>query len=111
MGALTVLLVAAAALSARLAAAAAPPLFASIFSSHAVLQRDAATRVWGFAAASVGVDVQFAGSTYSARADASGAWSLTLPATAAGGPYELAANASDGRAQTITDVLFGEVRS
>ena len=95
-----------------LARAAHGALFAKIFTDHAVLQRaPAAANVWGFVSPGAAVDVQFAGKTLSAVADASGTWAVALPPTAAGGPYTLSANASDASVapQTIVDVLFGEV--
>lgn len=84
-------------------------LLAKVFTTHAVLQRDVPVPVWGFMSAGTAVDLSFNGRIYSATADATGLWIVTLPATPAGGPYVISANASDGTVQSITDVLFGEV--
>ena len=87
-------------------------LLAKIFTDHAVLQRaPASANVYGFVAPGASVDVHFNGATLSARADATGAWLVTLPPTPAGDSYTIAANTTDAAfpPQTITDVLFGEV--
>lgn len=91
------------------AAAQEPPLLNPLFQDHAILQRDQPNHVWGHAPAGERVGVTFAGKKATARADASGRWETTLPAVAAGGPYELTAKASSGAAQTISDVLVGDV--
>jgi len=75
-----------------------------------VLQRDRPVTVWGFAAPGVTVTTQFSGGVYGpAAADGNGTWRQVLPATAAGGPYVLAFNSSDGGAASLVDVLFGDV--
>ena len=84
-------------------------LFALIFQSHAVLQRDAPIPVWGFQAASTSVDVTLAGVTLSAVADASGRWGVTFPSMGAGGPFTLSGNASTGARASLEDVLIGDV--
>ena len=85
------------------------PLLASIFQDHAVLQRDRPIAVWGRAAAGETVSVSLDGQQASARADASGRWSAELPAMGAGGPFTLEARAASGAAQTLSDILVGDV--
>jgi sialate O-acetylesterase len=84
-------------------------LLASIFQDHAVLQRERPITVWGAAAAGETVNVSLNVQQASARADASGRWSAELPAMAAGGPFTLAARAASGAAQTLADILVGDV--
>ena len=92
-------------------AAEAPPspLLASLFQDHAVLQRDRPIAVWGSATAGEEVSVSMGGLEASARADGSGRWSAELPAMGAGGPFTLVARASSGAAQTLSDILVGDV--
>ncbi len=98
-----------AALAAMIGAAhAQAPLMSGLFIDHAVLQRDRPINVYGHAAAGEEVGVSLAGATASTKADAQGAWSLTLPAMPAGGPFVLSAR-SNSRAQTANDVLIGDV--
>ena len=89
--------------------AAPHALFASVFQSHMVLQRDTALSVWGFATPSLSIDVQFGGHVFASRADATGLWSVALPPTPIGGPSTIFANASDSTSQLLVDILFGEV--
>jgi sialate O-acetylesterase len=84
------------------------PLMSGLFVDHAVLQRDRPINVYGVAAAGEEVSVTLAGASAKAKADARGAWSVTLPAMSAGGPHTLAAR-SASRSQTAGDVLVGDV--
>jgi sialate O-acetylesterase len=85
------------------------PLLASIFQDHAVLQRGRPIAVWGSATAGETVSVSMGGLQASARVDASGRWSAELPETGAGGPFTLVARASSGAAQTLSDILVGDL--
>jgi len=96
------------AVAASCPAAAEAPLMSAIFGEHAVLQRDRPIHVYGRAAAGQEVTVSLANATVRAKADAQGAWSLTLPAMSAGGPFTLTARAG-ARSQTANDVLVGDV--
>ena len=93
--------------------AAFPPrpltLLYTTFQDHAVLQRDKPIPVWGLTSPGAKVSVTFAGETASATADTSGKWSATLAPLEAGGPYQLTAQSSAGKSQTITDVMLGDV--
>lgn len=90
-------------------AGSSPALLDEMFQDHAVLQRDRPIPIWGQAEPNDEVTVEFNGASVTARADAQGQWKLELPATSAGGPFELAARASSGTTQTIADVLVGDV--
>jgi sialate O-acetylesterase len=90
------------------AAHAQAPLMSGLFVDHAVLQRDRPISVYGRAAPGEEVRVSLGGAAASTRADAHGAWSLTLPAMPAGGPFVLAAR-TNTRSQTANDVLVGDV--
>lgn len=90
-------------------AADVAPTPATPFGDGMVLQRDMAVPVWGAAAPSAQVTVNFAGQTKSATADANGRWVVKLdpmPASAENRPLTL----TSGTAQTVVrDVLVGEV--
>ncbi len=80
----------------------------ALVGSHMVLQRERPVPVWGWAAPGEQVRVTFRGKTYAASTpDASGRWQATLPATPAGGPYELTVQGQNTIA--LTDVLVGDV--
>lgn len=57
---------------------AAAPRLAGVFGDGMVLQRDQAAPVWGWADPDEVVTVAFAGQSHTARADATGAWRVTL---------------------------------
>ncbi|MBW8734418.1 MAG: beta galactosidase jelly roll domain-containing protein, partial [Asticcacaulis sp.] len=88
--------------------------FAPIFSDHAVLQRDKPVAVWGHAGANATVEIALSSggkvlAGAKGRADGAGAFSLSLPQQAAGGPYSLTFHDSDGHEQTLSDILMGDV--
>lgn len=79
----------------------------NIFSSHMVLQQAQKNRVWGKAAAGEDVTVSIDKQTHTAKADASGAWQVTLDPLPVGGPYELVIKGTNEI--KLDDVLVGEV--
>ena len=79
------------------------------FQDHAVLQRDTPITVWGTAGSGASVTVTVGGQTATARADAAGRWTATLPALPAGGPHLLEASAGPDATRSIADVLVGDV--
>ena len=88
--------------------------FAPVFTDHAVLQRDKPVAVWGHAGANATVEVTLSANNkalanVAGRADASGAFSLSLPRQGAGGPYTLAFRDSGGHSQILSDILVGDV--
>ncbi len=88
--------------------AGAEPLLHPMFADHAVLQRDQPIRIYGTAPSGAQVSVHLGGASATAHASASGQWSATLPAMAAGGPYSLQVSGA-GESQQINDVLVGDV--
>ena len=79
----------------------------SLFSDHAVLQRDLPLPVWGTASASEAVTVSLAGASATTRADEDGHWRVTLDPLPVGGPYTLTISGSN--TVTAADILIGEV--
>ncbi|WP_142126125.1 sialate O-acetylesterase [Pseudoxanthomonas sp. 3HH-4] len=79
-----------------------------VFADGMVVQRDQPVQVWGQAAAGARVVVAFAGRDGAAQADASGHWSLELPALPAGGPHVMRIDDGTG-ARVLQDVLVGDV--
>lgn len=76
----------------------------ALVSNGMVLQRDMPVKIWGWANPGEKVNVIFQGKKLRTLADASGNWACTLPATPAGGPYEININE-----KSVKDVLFGDV--
>ncbi|MCX6895174.1 MAG: sialate O-acetylesterase [Verrucomicrobia bacterium] len=85
--------------------------FAAVFTDHAVLQRDVAVPVWGWADAGAEVKVEFAGQTKTAAADASGKWAVKLdPLKVSAEPQTLKVTATASKATVeLKDILVGEV--
>jgi sialate O-acetylesterase len=79
----------------------------SLLGDHMVVQRRQPVHVWGRAADGEAVSVTFRGETRTAAADNLGFWSIYLPASEAGGPFELAIKGSNSI--TLRDVMVGEV--
>ena len=78
------------------------------FTDHAVLQREVAHPVWGWARPRRNVRVTLNGDTYRTKTDREGKWRVTLPAQQAGGPHRLVV--TDGRASIeLDDIYFGDV--
>lgn len=90
------------------AAAQDTPLLATVFSDHAVLQRDRPILLWGHAPAGETVTVTLGGDSGATKADAKGRWELRLPARPAGGPFPLNVRAG-ARTQQLSDLMLGDV--
>src|SRR5690606_42005222 len=60
-----------------------------IFQDNMVLQRDQEVRIWGIAAASEKIHLEFKHKTYSTEAGKDGKWEIKLPPQPAGGPWTL----------------------
>lgn len=82
--------------------------FAPPFGDGMVLQRETAIMLRGTAPPEEVVAVRFLGQTYTARADANGAWAVEMEPQPAGGPFTLLAEAA-GQSVTARDVYFGDV--
>jgi sialate O-acetylesterase len=81
----------------------------SIFSDHAVLQRDMKVPVWGWAAPGAEVHVAIAGQTQKVTADDKGKWRVTLePLSVSDKPHKLVVESGDDRVER-NDILVGEV--
>ena len=107
-GAVVLLAVATASPAGAQSDSAAAFRLARIFGDGMVLQRGARLPVWGWAAPGTAVAVSLHGRTARATADGAGGWRVTLPALAAGGPFELVAEAGAARI-AVRDVLVGDV--
>src|SRR4051812_25624404 len=79
----------------------------SLFSDHAVLQREQTVPVWGWADAGEKVAVSFAGQTKSATAGADGKWRVDLDQLKTGDAGSLVVKGTN--TITVNDVLVGEV--
>lgn len=87
-----------------LSAADAKVRLPKVISDCMVLQRNVELNVWGWADPGENVTVRFDGQHFFTRADASGNWSVKMPAHKEGGPYLLEVNEI-----IIRDVLVGDV--
>lgn len=95
-----------------LASACAPLVaevkLASVFSDHAVLQRDAAVPVWGTARRGEKITVTFRGQTLATKADRDGRWRVDLaPMPSQPYPADLVVDGSN--TITLRDILVGDV--
>jgi sialate O-acetylesterase len=80
---------------------------AAIFSTHMVLQKDQIVPIWGWADPGEEVGVTIAGQTKTARADASGKWTVKLDKLQAAEGLTLTIKGKN--TITVDDVLVGEV--
>ncbi len=79
----------------------------SIVSDGMILQRDSKLTIWGWADPAENVSVSFLGKTQKTKADANGNWETTLPATPAGGPYQMEIAGKNNI--TLQNILMGDV--
>jgi hypothetical protein len=103
-----------AALKAQQAAYTDPdhPVFelAAIFRDGAIIQRDQAVPVWGFANQGVEVTVTLGGVARTAVANDRQEWSVSFPALKASAqPVTLDVKTSHGRGRSVKDILVGDV--
>ena len=81
----------------------------SIFTDHAVLQRDMKVPIWGNAEAGATVKVAFAQQKQTATADSDGKWNVSLePLEASFEPENLVISSGEQRIE-LTNILVGEV--
>jgi sialate O-acetylesterase len=79
----------------------------ALLCDHMVVERRQPVHVWGKAADGEAVSVTFRGETRAATADNLGFWSIYLPASEAGGPFEMVIKGNNSI--TLRDVMVGEV--
>ena len=80
----------------------------ALVSDSMVLQRDKPVTIWGWSMGGDNVTVNFKGESYLTKPTANNRWELKLPATKAGGPYEIKISAGKSNV-TVKEVLFGDV--
>jgi len=78
------------------------------FSDHMVLQRAQPVKIWGWANSGSITSVTFNNVTYTVPVKEGGIWSVNLPATKAGGPYDIKIVSAQSSI-ILKDVLFGDV--
>jgi sialate O-acetylesterase len=81
----------------------------SVIGDHMVVQRDKPVAVWGWAQPGEEIRVRLGSAETSVKAGPDGRFAATLPAIAAGGPFELIVRGSQSPAIVVKDVLAGEV--
>lgn len=79
----------------------------AIISDHMVLQQGRPAPIWGWADPGEAISVTIAGQTKSARADATGKWSVQMKKLRPGGPHTLTVKGKNEI--VVQDVLVGEV--
>ena len=75
-----------------------------LISSGMVLQRNVPLKIWGWAAPSEKVKVEFLGKTYQTKTDKQGNWNIELPALPTGGPFNMKVNEI-----VLSNILIGDV--
>jgi sialate O-acetylesterase len=88
------------------------PVFevAAFYRDGAIIQRDQAIPVWGYANEGVEVTVTLGGDTKSAVANNKQEWSVSFPALKASAqPITLEVKTSHGHRRTVNDILVGDV--
>ena len=80
----------------------------AIFSDHMVLQQNIGIRIWGWADPGESIDVQLAGNTVQATADAQGNWQAVLPKMKAS-KESVTLQVRAKNTIRISDILIGEV--
>jgi sialate O-acetylesterase len=87
------------------------PLLHPLFSDNAVLQRDRAIPVWGWATPGSTISVGVDGTrSFKTRVAADGRWMVRIGPYKAGGPHTLTVDGSTpGEMATRTNILFGDV--
>ncbi|MEO8111751.1 MAG: sialate O-acetylesterase [Ginsengibacter sp.] len=77
-----------------------------LFQSNMVLQRDKPCNIWGTADNNEAISISFNNETYN-TITANGKWKITLPAQAAGGPYQIIIKGKN--TIELDNILFGDV--
>ncbi len=80
----------------------------ALVSDSMVLQRDQPVKIWGWSLNGEEVTVRFNKKSFTSTPDADKKWTVTLPATKAGGPYTMNISTSNSSIE-IKEILFGDV--
>lgn len=80
---------------------------AKVFSDNMVLQRDQEVKIWGWAKPYEKIYISLQGKQYNGGADKSGEWSIQIPPTPAGGPYDLFIKGEN--TIHLRNILFGDI--
>lgn len=72
-----------------------------------VLQRDAATKIWGWASPHEKISLKFRNRSYKTKADGSGQWSLKMEPMSAGGPFNMEITGKNKI--LLKEILMGDV--
>jgi sialate O-acetylesterase len=78
-----------------------------LISDGMVLQRDARTRIWGWASPGEKISVTFLNKTHKATTAPNGKWQILLTNLKAGGPYDM--EISGTNTISLKDILIGDV--
>ena len=76
----------------------------SVISDGMIIQRNEPIKIWGWADADEKFEINWNGQTYLATAQHDGSWECTLPAMAAGGPFQMTVGEI-----TLDNILIGDV--
>lgn len=76
----------------------------SVISDGMILQRNEPIKIWGWADADEKFEINWNGKTYLVTAQHDGSWECTLPAMAAGGPFQMTVGEI-----TLDNILIGDV--
>lgn len=85
-----------------------PLLLDKSWGSNMVLQRNVENTLRGRANSGDELTISLGSETFHTTADRRGEWAITLPARAAGGPYDIMVRSNAGNV-TLKNVLFGDV--
>jgi sialate O-acetylesterase len=80
-----------------------------LLSDHAVLQRDAPIRIWGWADPDAELSVDFHKQHVTTTSDRLGEWVAWLMPETAGGPFSLTISNGHGETASRVDILVGDV--
>ncbi len=82
----------------------------AVIGDHMVVQREKPFSIWGWAGRGETVTVLFAGREAKIRADADGAWRVSLDSLQPGiGPLDMIVRGERGSEKVVRDILVGEV--
>jgi sialate O-acetylesterase len=85
------------------------PTLASVFTDHAVIQRDQPALLFGDAPALSSLTVRFAGAEQRVRADAQGRWEARFPAMPAGTGHSITLSTAAGPVATVRNIAIGDI--